>query len=86
LFLRISELSSPNFWATVFHGKMYLLVLTKNSLATFWAIFSQTHRVTLIEGASNSLTQNVTQNVGQSDDIYLGGRLFYSFLERILRS
>jgi hypothetical protein len=32
---------SPNFWATFFHGKTYVLCNfgKKNSLATFWAIF-----------------------------------------------
>jgi hypothetical protein len=30
---------SPKFRATVFHGKIYVLILTK----TGWAIFSQTH-------------------------------------------
>jgi hypothetical protein len=38
---------SPNLLATIFHGKIYLLALTKVSWATSWAIFSQTHLVTL---------------------------------------
>jgi hypothetical protein len=41
--------SSPNFWATFFHGKSNVLLLTKMGWATFWAIFSQTLLVTVIE-------------------------------------
>jgi hypothetical protein len=32
--------NSPNFWANFFHDTSYVLNLTKNGWATFWAIFS----------------------------------------------
>jgi hypothetical protein len=40
--------SNHTFWAIFFHGKSYVLVLTKVDKATFFAIFSQTHLVTLV--------------------------------------
>jgi hypothetical protein len=42
LFLKIA-----NFKDTFFHCQVYALFLTKMYWATFWAIFSQTHLVTL---------------------------------------
>jgi hypothetical protein len=39
--------SGANFWATLFHGTSYVLIMTKNGWATFWATFSQTRLVTL---------------------------------------
>jgi hypothetical protein len=39
--------SGPNFRTAFFHGKSCLLNLTKMVWAIFWAIFSQTHLVTL---------------------------------------
>jgi hypothetical protein len=39
--------SIPNFWATFSLVKVVRQILTKNGLDTFWAIFSQTHLVTL---------------------------------------
>jgi hypothetical protein len=38
----------PKFWATFFHGKRYVFILKKKSFAAFWAIFSQTHLITLL--------------------------------------
>jgi hypothetical protein len=40
--------SSPHFGATFFRGYGYLSIITKMGWATFWAIFSQTHLVTLL--------------------------------------
>jgi hypothetical protein len=37
----------PNVWATSFNSKSCALISTKNGSATVWAIFSQTHPVTL---------------------------------------
>jgi hypothetical protein len=37
----------PNFWATFYLGKVDELILTKMGWVIFWAIFSQTHLVTL---------------------------------------
>jgi hypothetical protein len=39
--------SSPNLCATFLHGERSASILTKHVWATFWAIFSQTHLVTL---------------------------------------
>jgi hypothetical protein len=39
--------SSTNFEANFFHGKVFVLTLTKMGWATFWAIFSRTYLVTL---------------------------------------
>jgi hypothetical protein len=39
------------FLATFFHGKDYVLYCQKMGWATFWAIFSQTHLVTLLVSA-----------------------------------
>jgi hypothetical protein len=39
--------SSSHFWATFRHGCGFALILTKICWATFWAIFLQTHQVTL---------------------------------------
>jgi hypothetical protein len=36
-----------HFGATLFNGQVGALSLTKTDLATFWAIFAQTHLVTL---------------------------------------
>jgi hypothetical protein len=33
--------SSPNYWATFVHGKIYVWILTKIVWATFWATFWQ---------------------------------------------
>jgi hypothetical protein len=41
-------IQSANFWATFFRDISYVLIFTKNGLATFWASFSQTHLVTLL--------------------------------------
>jgi hypothetical protein len=51
--------SSNNDWATFFNSKSYVLIITKKWIRThfgrflggfgqFWAIFSQTHLVTLL--------------------------------------
>jgi hypothetical protein len=45
--------SSPNFLPTFFHGKRYALILTNMGWATFRAIFSQTHMVTLSISRAN---------------------------------
>jgi hypothetical protein len=45
--------SSPSFWAACWHGQGYALILTNMYWATFWAIFSQTHLVTLLYLVSN---------------------------------
>jgi hypothetical protein len=39
--------TSPSLCAAYFQGKSYVLLLTKIGWATFWAIFEQTHLVTL---------------------------------------
>jgi hypothetical protein len=39
---------SPNLCTTNFQGKSYILILTKKGWATFWAIFQQTHLLTLV--------------------------------------
>jgi hypothetical protein len=39
--------NSPNLWPTFLHGKIKGLILVIIGWATFWAIFSQTHVVTL---------------------------------------
>jgi hypothetical protein len=47
LCLKITEVGK-NFWLhTFFLGESTALILTKMGWATFWAIFSQTHLVTL---------------------------------------
>jgi hypothetical protein len=43
----LNGIISPCFWTTLIHGKYYVLILTKMDWATFWAMFSQTHLVTL---------------------------------------
>jgi hypothetical protein len=42
--------SSPHFCATFFLGIGHVLIFPKGGWATFWAIFSQTHPVTLLVG------------------------------------
>jgi hypothetical protein len=37
----------PTFWGYLFPAQGYAFILTKMVWATFWAIFSQTNRVTL---------------------------------------
>jgi hypothetical protein len=39
--------STPNLLPLYYHGKKHVLILKKLGWATFWAIFSQTHLVTL---------------------------------------
>jgi hypothetical protein len=53
--------NSPNLLATFCHGKSLALILPKNiCLATFLAIFSQTHLVTLVSfHTAVSKSQNV---------------------------
>jgi hypothetical protein len=43
----LEKLQIPHEWATLFHTKGYALILAQIEWATFWAIFSQTHLVTL---------------------------------------
>jgi hypothetical protein len=43
------------FWATFYHSKCFVLILTKMGWAKFWAIFSQTH-VTLLTRARTIIT------------------------------
>jgi hypothetical protein len=40
--------SGPHFLSTFSKSNDYVLILTKMGWATFWAIFSQTHLVTLV--------------------------------------
>jgi hypothetical protein len=40
-------LGNFNNWATLSHNKCYAIILPQIDWATFWAIFSQTHLVTL---------------------------------------
>jgi hypothetical protein len=47
-FLKIAEVAK-NFGNFYSSEKNYVLILPKMSLATFWAIFSQAHLVTLLE-------------------------------------
>jgi hypothetical protein len=43
------------FWATYFlHGKKCVFILTEKDWATFWALFSQTHLVTLDKGLASA--------------------------------
>jgi hypothetical protein len=47
--------SSTNYWATFFYVECYVLILTKKmGWAIFWAIFSQTLRVTLFRTTSST--------------------------------
>jgi hypothetical protein len=49
--LFFNDRSSANLWDIFFHGTSCVLIGTKNGWDTFWAIFSQTHLVTLIHGS-----------------------------------
>jgi hypothetical protein len=36
-------------FGSVFHGESYVVILTKTTTGTFWAIFKLTHQVTLVK-------------------------------------
>jgi hypothetical protein len=42
-------LSCSKFWDSFLHRRSYELILTKKGWAKVWALFSQTHLVTLLE-------------------------------------
>jgi hypothetical protein len=61
-----SNTSSPNVYATLFHGKGLAFILTRMGLATFWAIFSQTHLVTLPGGTDVIAPASETEDPGSN--------------------
>jgi hypothetical protein len=46
---KIAEVGSSHFWVTFYPVEFYTLLWTKMGLATFRAVFSHTHLVTLSE-------------------------------------
>jgi hypothetical protein len=50
-FLKITKLAKKIF-VYFFQDKCYVSIWTKSGWATFWAIFSQTHLVTLVKNGS----------------------------------
>jgi hypothetical protein len=44
----MDQIFGPNFLDAVFRGKRFVSMTDKMNWATFWAIFSQTHLVTLV--------------------------------------
>jgi hypothetical protein len=48
-----SKKKNTNFWVTFITERNCALILTKMASATFWAIFFQTHLVTLVTMHSN---------------------------------
>jgi hypothetical protein len=53
-----NQISGPYLWATFSYKKNNALVLTKIGWAAFWAIFSQTHLVTLDQYDKTTLLNN----------------------------
>jgi hypothetical protein len=63
LFLKLQK--KPTLLYYFLRSKIYVVMLTKMCWATFWAIFSQTHLVTLAD------EQNVSEGGGSKYDFQL---------------
>jgi hypothetical protein len=68
VFLIIEECSTT-FGDTFSHGKSDVLMSTKMGWATFWAIFSQTHLVTLAETILRSVLPQEWLKAGLNESI-----------------